>query len=100
MEIGRLIKTLRVGLGISQDTLAQKLQISTSYLCLVETGKREPSKDLIERIAKVFSISKEALIFLTTVAPKELSKEKAAKYRKLQENVASLLLFQETKKIA
>jgi transcriptional regulator with XRE-family HTH domain len=94
MELGRLIKTLRAGLGLSQETLAQKLHISTSYLCLLETGKREPSNDLLDRIADVFTVSREALIFLTTTVPNELKGEKAAKYKKLQENIASLLLFQ------
>ena len=94
MELGRLIKTLRAGLGLSQESLAQKLEISASYLCLLETGKREPSKDLLDRIADVFSVSREALIFLTTTAPNELKGEKAVKYKKLQESIASLLLFQ------
>lgn len=100
MNLGRLIKTLRVGVGLSQAALAERLEISTSYLCLLETGKRLPSNDLIERVADAFKISPEALIFLTTSTPAELSKDKATKYRRLQENVASLLLFQRIKKLA
>lgn len=100
MELGRLVKTLRVGLGLSQTALAEQLEISTSYLCLLETGKRVPSNELLEKIAKAFSISREALIFLTTPIPAELSKDKAEKYQKLQENIAALLLFQGSEGIA
>lgn len=100
MDLGKLIKTLRVGLSFSQATLAERLEISTSYLCLLETGKRVPSNDLIEKLADVFKVSPEALVFLTTSTPSELTKDKAIKYQKLQENVASLLLFQGVKKLA
>lgn len=94
MELGRLIKTIRVAIGLSQDDLAQRLQISKSYLSLLETGKRIPSNELIDRISSTLSVSREALVFLTTSAPNELDEKKTAKYRKLQENIASILIFQ------
>ena len=100
MDLGRLIKTLRTAVDLSQGELSKRLEISKSYLCLLETGKRIPSNDLLDRIASIFSISREALIFLTTAVPDELSKDRAAKYQKLQEQVASLLLFQGSKKVA
>ena len=100
MNLGRLIKTLRAALGLSQEELADRIDITKSYLCLLETGKRTPSSDLINRIASYLRISPEALIFLTTSVPAELNKEKAMKYQKLQENVASLLLFQSNRKHA
>lgn len=97
MKVGRLIKSLRISFGWQQKDLAEKLKISTNYLCQIETGKRIPSADIVERIANEFNISKDALNFLSTDTPGELDAENAGHYRKLQENVASLLLFQSGK---
>lgn len=94
MKLGQLIKTLRISQGFSQKELSEKLDITTNYLCLVETSKRLPSNELIARIAKEFKISKDALDFLSTDVPTELDKLNSKKYKKLQENVAALLLFQ------
>lgn len=94
MKLGQLIKSLRITRGISQKDLAEKLEISTNYLCLIETAKRTPSDELVARIAGEFKISKDALDFLRTEAPIELNKKNSEVFRKLQENVAALLLFQ------
>jgi len=94
MKVGRLVKSLRISFGWQQKDLAERLGISTNYLCQIETSKRIPSSGIIEQIAKEFNISKDALNFLSTDIPGELDQENAGNYRKLQENVASLLLFQ------
>jgi len=97
MKLGRLIKSLRISFGWQQKDLAEKLDISTNYLCQIETGKRLPSADIVGRIAKEFNISRDALNFLSTDTPGELDQENAVNYRKLQENVAAILLFQSGK---
>ncbi len=97
MRLGQLIKTLRISQGLSQKALSEKLDITTNYLCLIETSKRLPSNELITRIANGFKISKDALDFLSTDVPTELDKPNSKKYMKLQENIASLLLFQSEK---
>lgn len=99
MKLGQLIKSLRISKEIAQKELSKKLDISTNYLCLIETSKRIPSPDLIARIAKEFKISKDALDFLSTDVPTELGKKNSKKYAMLQQNIAALLLFQ-GKKIA
>lgn len=98
MTVGRLIKSLRISHGWQQKDLADRLKISTNYLCQIETSKRIPSADIIERVAKEFDISKDALNFLSTDIPSEFDADNADNYRKLQENIASLLLFQGGKK--
>lgn len=99
MDIGILIKSLRNSLGWQQNYLAEKLGITTNYLSLIENGKRIPSKEVIERFAKEAGVSVDALEFLSTDIPDELDKKNAELYKKLQENVAGLLLFQ-GKKVA
>lgn len=92
MDFARLIKTLRTSTGYSQIEFAKELGITSNYLCLIEKGKRNPSSELIAKLANEFNISQDALEFLATGIPLELSKENAKKYKKLQENIAFLLL--------
>ena len=47
------MKFYRKKLGISQAKLAEKANITDNYIALIETGKRFPSVDMLERIAKV-----------------------------------------------
>jgi len=98
MKLGQLIKTIRISRGLLQKELSKKLDISTNYLCLIETGRRLPSVDLSARITKEFKISKDALDFLLTDVPAELDESKSEIYKKLQENIAALLLFQSERK--
>jgi transcriptional regulator with XRE-family HTH domain len=46
------MKYYRKVLGISQAKLAEKAQITDNYIALVETGKRFPSANMLEQIAK------------------------------------------------
>ena len=44
----------RVECGWSQALIAGLLGISQSYYCLIETGKRNPSLSLIEKLESLF----------------------------------------------
>jgi len=46
------MKYYRKVLGMSQAKLAEKAQITDNYIALVETGKRFPSVNILEQIAK------------------------------------------------
>ena len=47
------MKLYRKKLGISQAILAEKADITDNYIALIETGKRFPSVEILERIAMV-----------------------------------------------
>jgi transcriptional regulator with XRE-family HTH domain len=47
------MKFYRKKLGISQAKLAEMANITDNYIALIETGKRFPSVNMLERIAKV-----------------------------------------------
>ena len=61
-EIGRKLKVLRTSQGISQNELAELLDMDRSYYSLFESGRRVPDIDLVYSIAKIFQISMELLI--------------------------------------
>jgi transcriptional regulator with XRE-family HTH domain len=49
--LGSNVKAYRNSLGISQEKLAETVDMATNYLGLIEAGKKFPSADMIERIA-------------------------------------------------
>ena len=48
--IGQRIKKARTNLGLTQEALAEKLQISTNYLSKIETNKEKPNLELLGKI--------------------------------------------------
>ena len=55
------LKAARSLLNWSQEDLALESDIATSYLCEVEKGKRNPTLNVINRLAKAFGIKIEEL---------------------------------------
>src|SRR5579862_9383843 len=53
MELGEAIRALRSSAGFSQDKFAQRLEISASYLSLLEKGRREATIPLLRKMAEV-----------------------------------------------
>ena len=47
------MKLYRKKLGLSQAKLAEKADVTDNYIALIETCKRFPSVEMIERIARV-----------------------------------------------
>lgn len=96
MKIGQILKHIRVNKGISQKEMAEKLGISSNYLSLIESDKKEPSQDKIADFAEALNISKEALLLASTDAPAELNDKDKRDFVRLQRNIVSLLLFELT----
>ena len=49
--LGKRIKRLRSRLGLTQDQLAEQVQISPKYLSNIERGKENPTLDMLLRLA-------------------------------------------------
>ena len=61
-NIGYRISELRKQAGMSQFQLAKVLDIATSTLGMYETGKREPSLIVMNRIANYFNVTTDYLL--------------------------------------
>ena len=70
------IKLYRKTLGLTQEKLAEMVDISFNYIALIETGRRFPSIKMLERIAKAL---KRDTLELFSMKPIELSEKKALK---------------------
>ena len=60
--MGARIAALRKRSGLSQSDLAQQLQCSASAVGMYEQGRREPSADLLVRLARLFDVSTDYLL--------------------------------------
>ena len=49
--LGKRIRAAREALGISQEELAARADLNTSYLSQIERGMKEPSLSVLERLA-------------------------------------------------
>jgi len=62
MNLPRAIRTCRLARGLTQQQLARSAAISTSYLSLLESGKKEPSLQLLGRLADALELSIDLLM--------------------------------------
>ena len=54
---GKKLKQLRVESGLTQEKLAELLDLETGTVCMIELGRRGTSFDNLEKIIDVFNIS-------------------------------------------
>jgi transcriptional regulator with XRE-family HTH domain len=94
MNTGYVLKLIRTSKGMSQKEMADFLGISQNYLSLIESNKKSPSPEKIADFAKTLNVSEYALIFASSGVPEELSAEDKKQFRKLQQNILTLLLFE------
>lgn len=64
MNIGSAIHLARTKRKLSQAQLAERANISVSYLSLLERSKRDPPVSTIKRIAVALGVPVEILFFL------------------------------------
>lgn len=67
MNIGTKIKELRDALGLTQEQLALKCNLSKNAIWNYENGKREPNIRILTNIAKALNVSVEELIKNTDI---------------------------------
>lgn len=60
--INRALKVVRQYHNINQTQLAGKLSISTSYLSELESGKKEPTLEILQRYASLFNVPLSSLV--------------------------------------
>ena len=57
IRFGRNVRFHRLALGISQEELAHEADSNRTYISYLERGTRNPSLEVIERIAKALNVS-------------------------------------------
>ena len=92
MEIGHYLKNLRIfKLGISQKNFAEKIGISKAYLNLIENDKKQPSIELLTKIAELYDIPVQMLIFLS-LSEDDVKENKKLAYRITKPAIDDLIM--------
>lgn len=55
-RLGRRIQELRKSNKLTQEQLAEKIEIGTSNISYIETGKFYPTPDTLSKIAKALNV--------------------------------------------
>ncbi len=56
IALGQKIQKLRDEKRLSQESLAEKLDVSRTYIAYIETGSRTPSLKLLHKIAELLQV--------------------------------------------
>ncbi|MBQ6118915.1 MAG: helix-turn-helix transcriptional regulator, partial [Clostridia bacterium] len=62
-QLGNAIKEARLKKGMSQEALAEALDISPTHVKHMESGHRRPSVEKLFQIAKLLDMSVDSVIF-------------------------------------
>ena len=62
-ECGKRIQQLRKERGLTQEQLAEKLNVSQNTIAKIESGLRRPSIDFLLEISEFFNVSTNYLVF-------------------------------------
>lgn len=72
--LARNLKINRQKLGLTQEKLAEKAEISTHYLAMVELSHKFPSANMLERLAKALEIEPHELFYMPSTAENALER--------------------------
>jgi transcriptional regulator with XRE-family HTH domain len=54
--LGRRVRALREKLGLSQEQLAERAQLHWTYVSEIERGRRNPSLNILGRLARALDV--------------------------------------------
>jgi transcriptional regulator with XRE-family HTH domain len=64
------LKKYRRNCGLTQEQLAEKVNVSTHHIGMIESSRNNPTLDLVERIAKALNV-KVYELFMDPLSPNE-----------------------------
>ena len=67
------LRTLRSYNTLQQSELAKKLEISTSFLCELEAGRKLPNLKLLQKYAEIFEIPISDIFYLQDIIDNNLN---------------------------
>lgn len=77
MNTGQIIRLIRTADGLAQGALAERLNVSRTYLCQIENGRKQASLSFLKNFSQQFSVPLPLLFFgeQTQVANDEIMAE-------------------------
>ena len=90
MNLGLAVKTLRKNKGLTQGNFCEMVGITQSYLSQVENGNKEPSIDVVKKIADALGTPMPVL-FWFTLTEEDVDESKVEVFKLLKPSVDSLI---------
>jgi transcriptional regulator with XRE-family HTH domain len=87
--LAKNLKINRLKLGLTQEKLAEKTEISTHYLAMVELAHKFPSANMLERLAAALEIEPHELFYMPSVAENALEKLQASILSNIEQVVSN-----------
>lgn len=91
MDYSRAIRVARSLADISQNELAKRISLDPSLVSMLESGRRKPSLQTLEKIAEVLDIPFHLFTLLAS-EPSDLKDADPAAVHRLAEGLSKLLL--------
>lgn len=79
-EFGKWLRTFRISIGIRLYDMSKTLNLSSSFISAVETGKKNIPLDFVEKIINSYALSEEQIVSLKNAA--KLTREDELKSKK------------------
>ena len=79
-EFGKWLRTFRISIGIRLYYMSKTLNLSSSFISAVETGKKNIPLDFVEKIINSYALSEEQIVSLKNAA--KLTREDELKSKK------------------
>ena len=89
MNLGLAVKTLRKNKGLTQGNFCEMVGITQSYLSQVENGNKEPSIDVVKKIADALGTPM-PILFWFTLTEEDVDDNKREVFKLLKPSVDSL----------
>lgn len=90
MNIGKLLKEVRLKRNMSQEEVAKKLGISQPLFSYIEAGRRSITLSVAEDLAAIYGVPL-AFILWQGVTEKDVKPSKRAAFRDLKASVDNLI---------
>lgn len=91
--LGARIKELRKREGVTQEQLAEKVDLATRYISLIEVGRSTPSLETVENIAAALGVEVKDLFDFGHLDPERVSPEGLSESLKGMDDKSRQLLY-------
>jgi len=90
MDFAKALRISRAMTGLQQKDLAELTGIGSSHISLIESGKRKPSVETLDKLCKALRIPSD-LFMLLAADPKDLKMSDPLEIQRVAESLARLL---------
>lgn len=90
MQVGSAIKTVRKKKGWSQSDLRKKCDLDQSWLSLIETGKKYPTIQMLNKIAECLEVPTVILLW-HGITEEDVKPEKLDQYKTLKKSIDAMI---------